>query len=68
MAEVAQMGTCDDVPFFLSVIDECNDAEALKSALAFGNQHACPDVEDVVFSQLDHKYVDVKEMALEACD
>ena len=68
VAEVAQMGTCDDVPFFLSVIDECNDAEALKSALAFfGNQHACPDVEDVVFSQLDHKYVDVKEMALEAC-
>ena len=25
------------------------------------------DVEDVVFSQLEHRYVDVKEMALEAC-
>lgn len=68
VAEVAQLGNCDDVPFFLSVIDECKDAEVLKSALAFfGNQHACPDVEDVVFQQLDHRYVDVKEMALEAC-
>lgn len=68
VAEVAQMGSCEAVPFFLSVIDECSDAEVLKSALAFfGNQHACPDVADVVFSQLDHRYVDVKEMALEAC-
>lgn len=68
VAEVAQLGNCDDVPFFLSVIDQCNDAEVLKSALAFfGNQHACPDVEDVVFQQVDHRYIDVKEMALEAC-
>lgn len=68
VAEVAQLGNCDDMPFFLSVIDECEDAEVLKSALVFfGNQHTCPDVEDVVFSQLDHRYVDVKEMALEAC-
>lgn len=68
ISEVAQIGTCSDVPFFLSVMDECPDAEVLKSCLAFfGNQHACPDVEDVVFSQLDHRYVDVKEMALEAC-
>ena len=56
------------MPFFLSIIDECEDAEVLKSALVFfGNQHTCPDVEDVVFSQLEHRYVDVKEMALEAC-
>lgn len=68
VAEVAQLGTCDDVPFFLSVMDECNDAEVLKSALTFfGNQPACPDVESVVFEQIDHKYVDVKEIALEAC-
>ncbi|WP_304407707.1 HEAT repeat domain-containing protein [uncultured Desulfovibrio sp.] len=68
VAEVAHLGSCDDVPFFLSIIDECSDAEVLKSALAFfGNQHTCPDVEDVVFNQLDHRYVDVKEMALEAC-
>lgn len=68
VAEVARIGSCEDVPFFLSVIDECADAEVLKSALAFfGNQHTCPDVEDVVFAQLDHRYVDVKEMALEAC-
>lgn len=67
VAEVAQLGNCEDMPFFLSVIDECEDAEVLKSALVFfGNQHTCPDVEDVVFSQLDHRYVDVKEMALEA--
>lgn len=68
IAEVAQLGNCDDVPFFLSVMDECKDAEVLKNTLAFfGNQHACPDVEDVVFEQLNHRYVDVKEMALEAC-
>lgn len=68
VAELSQLGSCDDVPFFLSVIDECKDAEVLKNALAFfGNQHACPEVEDVVFQQLDHRYVDVKEMALEAC-
>lgn len=68
VAEVSQMGSCEDVPFFLSVMDESDDAEVLKSALAFfGNQPSCPDVEDVVFQQLDHRYVDVKEMALEAC-
>lgn len=68
VAEVAQLGNCDDVPFFLSVLDECNDAEVIKSALAFfGNQHNCPDIEDVVFQQVDHKYIDVKEMAIEAC-
>lgn len=68
VAEIAQLGTCDDVPFFLAVLDECNDAEVLKSAIVFfGNQHECPYVEDVVFSQLDHRYVDVKEMALDAC-
>lgn len=68
VAEVSQLGTCKDAPFFLSIIDECQDAEVLKSALGFfGNQHACPDIEDVVFQQLDHRYVDVKEMALEAC-
>ncbi|WP_165065668.1 HEAT repeat domain-containing protein [Desulfovibrio sp. ZJ200] len=68
VAEVAQLGNCDDMPFFLSVIDECEDTEVLKSALFFfGNQHTCPDVEDVVFSQLDHRSADVQEMALEAC-
>lgn len=68
VAEVAQLATCDDIPFFLSIIDECTDAEVIKSALAFfGNQHTCLDVDDVVFKQLDHKYIDVKEMALEAC-
>ncbi len=68
IAEIAQLGSCTDAPFFLSVMDECNDAEVLKSVLAFfGNQHACADIEDVVFSQLEHRYVDVKEMALEAC-
>lgn len=68
IAEVAQLGSCDDAPFFLAVMDQCGDAEVLKSVLAFfGQQQACPDVEDVVFAQLDHRYVDVKEMALEAC-
>lgn len=68
VAEVAQMGECTDTPFFLSIMEESEDAEVLKSALVFfGNQHACPEVEDIVFSQLDHRYVDVQEMALEAC-
>lgn len=68
IAEVAQFGTCDDAPFFLAVMDESQDAEVLKSALGFfGAQATCPDVEDVVFQQIDHRYVDVKEMALEAC-
>ena len=68
ISEISRLGNCDDMPFFLSVIDQGTDAEVLKSALIyFGNQHACPDVEDVVFAQLDHKYIDVKEMALEAC-
>lgn len=68
VAEVAQLGTCEDIPFFLSVMDECDDPEVLKSALTFfGNQPSCPDTEDIVFQQIDHKYVDVKEIALEAC-
>ncbi|MBQ3060745.1 MAG: HEAT repeat domain-containing protein [Desulfovibrio sp.] len=68
VAEVAQLGITEDIPFFLSIIDECDDAEVLKSALVFfGNQHGIAEVEDVVFAQLVHRYVDVKEMALEAC-
>lgn len=68
VAEVAQLGGSDDVPFFLSVLDKCDDAEVIKSALAFfGNQHDSPEVEDIVFRQVDHKYIDVKEMAIEAC-
>lgn len=68
VADIAQIGSVNDVPFFLSVMDECKDAEVLKSALAFfGNQPGYENVEEVVFQQLDHKYVDVKEMALEAC-
>lgn len=68
VAEVCQLGTAEDIPFFLSIIDECQDAEVLKSALVFfGNQHGRTDLEDVIFSQIQHRYVDVKEMALEAC-
>ena len=68
MTEIAQTGDCTDTPFFMSAMEESDDAEVLKSALVFfGNQHACPEVEDVVFNQLDHRYVDVQEMALEAC-
>lgn len=67
-AEAALLGDCTDAPFFFSVVEESDDAEVLKSALVFfGNQHTCPEVEDVVFAQIDHRYVDVKEMALEAC-
>ena len=68
VAEAALLGDCNDAPFFFSVVEESKDAEVLKSALVFfGNQQTCPEVEDVVFAQIDHRYVDVKEMALEAC-
>ncbi|HJA79183.1 HEAT repeat domain-containing protein [uncultured Desulfovibrio sp.] len=68
MAELSQLGTPEDIPFFKEVISRCSDAEILKSALIFfGNQHGCEDACTVAFSQLDHRYVDVKEMALEAC-
>ncbi|MDR2820593.1 MAG: HEAT repeat domain-containing protein [Desulfovibrio sp.] len=68
VSEIAGIATCEDMPFFLTVMNDCIDAEILKSSLIFfGNQHSCPGVEDIVFSQLDHRYPDVKEMALEAC-
>ena len=67
-AEISQLGSSDDMPFFLSIMDECEDAEILKSALVyFGNQQSSPEVDNQVFRQLDHRYQDVKEMALEAC-
>ena len=67
-ADLAQLGNCEDAPFFVTVMNDSEDPEALKSALVFfGNQPTCPDVEDLVFAQIDHKYVDVREMALEAC-
>ncbi|WP_297671496.1 HEAT repeat domain-containing protein [uncultured Desulfovibrio sp.] len=66
--EMARLGGCADVPFFVTVMNDADDAELLKCALAFfGNQNSCADVDDLVFAQLDHRYVDVKEMALEAC-
>ena len=66
--EMAMLGDCDDSPFFVTIMNDSEDAEVLKSALVFfGNPPTCPDVEDLVFAQIDHKYLDVKEMALEAC-
>ena len=66
--ELAMLGDCEDSPFFVTIMNDSEDAEVLKSALVFfGNHPTCPDVEDLVFAQIDHKYVDVKEMALEAC-
>lgn len=68
VTEVAQLGDCSDMPFFLSIMDESSDSEVLKNALIFfGHQTTCPDVEDIIFNQLDHQYPDVREMALEAC-
>ncbi len=68
IAEIARLGDCNDMPFFLSVLDETQDGEILKSILFFlGNQQSCHDVDDIVFSLINHKYQDVKEMALEAC-
>ncbi|MBQ7739531.1 MAG: HEAT repeat domain-containing protein [Desulfovibrionaceae bacterium] len=66
--QIAANGNCQDMPFFLQIMDECGNADILKAALAFlGNQSSCSDIEDVVFSQLDNQYQEVKEMALEAC-
>lgn len=68
IAIVAQLADCTDMSFFMSVMEESNDAEALKNVLIFlGNQPSCPEVDELVFSQIDHRYIDVKEMALEAC-
>ncbi|MCR4667735.1 MAG: HEAT repeat domain-containing protein [Desulfovibrio sp.] len=68
ISEISHMGNCQDMPFFLSVIDECDDSEILKSVLGFlGTQSTCRDIEDVVFSLLSHHHQEVQEMALEAC-
>ncbi|MBO4299976.1 MAG: HEAT repeat domain-containing protein [Desulfovibrio sp.] len=68
IVDMARLGECADVPFFVTVMNDADDAEVLKSVLLFfGNQNSCTDVEDLVFAQLDHRYVDVQEMALEAC-
>ncbi|MCR5564093.1 MAG: HEAT repeat domain-containing protein [Desulfovibrio sp.] len=68
IAQVARLGSCDDMPFFLSVLDETQDGEILKNILFFlGNQQSCHDVDDIVFNLINHRYQDVKEMALEAC-
>jgi HEAT repeat protein len=65
---VAQRGAAGDMPFFTSVAEKTQDAEILKNALLFfGNQPGCADAEAIVFAQLDHRYRDVKEAALEAC-
>ncbi|MBQ9452482.1 MAG: HEAT repeat domain-containing protein [Desulfovibrio sp.] len=66
--DLARLAGCADVPFFVTIMNDGDDAEVLKSALVFfGNQNSCADVDDLVFAQLDHRYVDVQEMALEAC-
>lgn len=66
--DLARLADCTDVPFFVTVMNDADDAEVLKSVLIFfGNQVSCPDVDDLVFAQLEHRYADVQEMALEAC-
>ena len=66
--EIAQIGDCVDLPFFLSVMDGSDDPEVLKCVVGFlGGHSTCQNMEDIVFSQLDHRYQEVREMALEAC-
>ena len=68
IANIAVRGDGQDLPFFLSVIDECDDAEVLKAVLSFlAGQPSNPEVDAIVFRLLNHKHQDVQEMALEAC-
>ncbi|MBQ7609022.1 MAG: HEAT repeat domain-containing protein [Desulfovibrionaceae bacterium] len=68
IAELAMHGDCSDMPFFLSVIDECDDSEVLKGVLSFlATQTSCRDIDDIVFNLLGHRHEDVQAMALEAC-
>ncbi|MDR1778130.1 MAG: HEAT repeat domain-containing protein [Desulfovibrio sp.] len=65
---IAQRGLAADMPFFVSLVERRQDAELLKNALLFfGNQPGDSQAEDIAFAQLDHKYRDVKETALEVC-
>lgn len=65
---IARSEDCQDMPFFLQVLNELKDPEILKGILTFlGNQHSCSDLEDIVIAQLDNENQEVKEMALEAC-
>lgn len=68
ISHIAEHGNCTDMPFFLSVIDECDDSEVIKAVLSFlATQSSCHDVDDIVFTLLGHRHQDVQEMALEAC-
>ncbi|MBQ9537464.1 MAG: HEAT repeat domain-containing protein [Desulfovibrionaceae bacterium] len=67
--KIAQLGDCQDMPFFLCVMQECNDPEIIKGVLNFlGSQSTCNDIEDIVFNQLlEQQNQEVQELALEAC-
>jgi HEAT repeat protein len=68
IANAVHLATCEDLPFFVAVMGKSSDPEILKSALVFfGNQQGCEEAEELAFDALDHRYDDVKEMALEAC-
>ncbi len=63
-------GKCgpDDQDFFLEVANNCTDGTILKAALRFLGHSADPAVAaPVIIHALEHQYIDVKKVALEAC-
>jgi len=55
-------------PFFLRILKESTDGDILKSALSFlGIRMQFADVADTIFPFLEHRFDDVKEVALDAC-
>jgi HEAT repeat protein len=58
----------EDKDFFLRVLQESTDGDLLKSALKFlGIRMRFKDTTDAIIPFLQHRFADVREMALDAC-
>lgn len=67
-AALAEVGSADCAPFFLTLLDTQEDGDIIKTALHFlGSKLKHAEAGEKIFSFLEHPYDDVKDAALEAC-
>ncbi len=65
---LAKHCTEKDAPYMLSILQNTQDENVAKSAIAFlGSQLSYEPAQEDIFKFLAHPYNDVKEVALEAC-
>lgn len=65
---ISQIGTKEDLDFFVDILNAHKDDHIIKNAIVFLGEYAdCAKCANIIFEMLNHPYNDIKEVALTAC-